>query len=283
MWALIAHGGAKEIPVEKHQANRDGVRKALSIGSSMLRNGRTAIDVVETVVQQLEDDETFNAGVGSVLNEDGQIEMSASIMEGANLKVGAVGALRLVRHPVSVAKMMLDENVVLMVGDGASRFASKHGITQCFEDELISKSKCDPGHDTVGCVALDEQGNLAVATSTGGLQGVAAGRLGDSPQPGCGFYADNSVGAVAFSGDGESIARTILAARTMLTMESLDPQNSLEKALEQMKRVGGEAGGIAISKNGQIGWSHTSKNFAVGLADSDNPEGAVYLSRVELE
>jgi len=135
-------------------------------------------------------------------------------------------------------------------------------------------------HDTVGCIALDQAGNFAAATSTGGLEGAPVGRVGDSPQPGCGFYAENGRGAVAISGDGEYIARMMLAGRTMYHLEKTDPQKAVEESLEELKKVGGEAGLIAFGHDGSIGWAHNSSHFSVAFAGSEiSPR--IYLSKAE--
>jgi beta-aspartyl-peptidase (threonine type) len=125
-------------------------------------------------------------------------------------------------------------------------------------------------HDTVGCVAMDQAGDIAVGTSTGGLDGVKAGRVGDSPQPGCGYYAETGIGAVAFSGDGEHIARMALAARTMVQLSNgLEPESAIAGALRALERIGGEAGGISIDGKGRIGWDHNSRDMAVAYAGSE--------------
>jgi beta-aspartyl-peptidase (threonine type) len=139
-------------------------------------------------------------------------------------------------------------------------------------------------HDTVGAVAMDRGGNLAAGTSTGGLTGAKVGRIGDSPLPGNGLYADNHVGAVSFSGDGESIARLALAAQVMASIGRDGPEDSVRKAVEQLPGVGGadgDGGGIAIAKDGRIGWAHNSPAFAIAYASADAPEPKTFLSKEE--
>jgi beta-aspartyl-peptidase (threonine type) len=278
-WALVLHGGAKEIAPEKAQANRTGCLSALSAGAAVLRSGGTALDAVEVAIRVLEDDPTFNAGRGSVRNADGEVEMDAAIMDGATLDLGGVAALRAMRHPVSVARLMLGETPTLLVAEGARRFAEAHGAEACDPAELLVAE--DAGHDTVGCIALDTQGNLAAGTSTGGLEGCLPGRVGDSPLPGCGLYADNSLGAVAFSGDGESISRGMLAARVMQFLESGRPQAAIEQAIARLGRIGGEAGGIVLDQAGHIGWAHNSPHFAVGIVTSEDETLHAYLHKGE--
>jgi beta-aspartyl-peptidase (threonine type) len=279
-WALIVHGGAKEIAPEKEKANRDGCLAALSAGAAVLREGGSALEAVEASIRVLEDDPTFNAGRGSVRNGDGEVEMDAALMDGATLDVGGVAAIRSVRHPVTVARLMLREPPTLLVAEGARRFAEAHGAETCDPADLLLAAE-DTGHDTVGCVALDVMGDLAAGTSTGGLEGSPSGRVGDSPVPGCGLYADNSVGAVAFSGDGESIVRRTLAARVMQLLESGPPQAAIEATLDRLGDVGGEAGGIVLDRTGQISWAHNSSHFAVGIMTSEDERSRIYLRKDE--
>ena len=283
-WALIVHGGAKEISPEEEQANREGCLEALAAGQAVLEAGGHAVDAAEAAVKILESRPVFNAGYGSVLNRGGDVEMDASIMEGAGLNIGAVGALKGVRHPVTVAKMLLGEEPILVVGEGAFMFARDNHAELVPNEALITeenRKELKFAKDTVGCVAMDRNGNLVAATSTGGLTGAFVGRLGDSPLPACGFYADNNIGAVAFSGHGEGIARLALAAQVMASIEREGPEKALEKALAQLPRVGGDAGGIAIAKDGRIGWTHNSPHFAVAMTASDMNEPRVWLHKDE--
>jgi beta-aspartyl-peptidase (threonine type) len=290
-WSLILHGGAKEIAPAKQAANRSGCSAALRRGAKILAGGGSALDAVEAVVRALEDDPTFNAGYGSVLNADGKVEMDAGVMDGRTLQVGAVGAIEGVRNPVSVARRMLPELPVLLVAAGARRFAAEHGIELCDPDALIyrqSSSSQQPSgesatsrHDTVGCVARDSNGNIAAGTSTGGLTGKHPGRIGDSPLIGSGMYADDSRGGVSFSGDGESIVRTMLAARVMQSLEHVDAQGAIDRALAALPLVGGEGGGIVIDREGRIGWAHSSSHFAIAYLTSEHAAECVWLSKQE--
>jgi beta-aspartyl-peptidase (threonine type) len=151
-------------------------------------------------------------------------------------------------------------------------------------DSLITEKAAEDlqeAHDTVGAVALDGNGNLAAGTSTGGLTGALRGRMGDSPLPGCGYYADNHIGAVALSGHGEGIARLAAAAQIMGAIEQAGPEAAIAKALAQMSRVGGDAGGIAIDRQGRSGWWHNSPDFAVAMVNSESPEPRVWLNKKE--
>jgi beta-aspartyl-peptidase (threonine type) len=279
-WALVLHGGAKEIAPEQMQAHRAGCLDALAVGAALLRSGCSAVEAVEAAIRVLEDDPTFNAGRGSVRNADGDVEMDAAIMDGATLEVGGVAAIRQVRHPVSVARRMLRETPTLLVGEGARRFAEAHAA-EMWDAAHLRDMAAASGHDTVGCVALDIHGNLAAGTSTGGVNGCPPGRVGDSPMPGCGFYADNALGAVALSGDGENIMRGMLAARVMHFLESQPPQTAVEQAIAWLGPIGGEAGGVVLDRAGRIGWAHSSPHFAVAMVTSEDDTLRVCLQQGE--
>ena len=280
-WSLLVHGGAKAIAPERLSANRDGCLAAVAAGQAVLETGGAAVDAVVAAIKVLEDDPTFNAGRGAVLNRDGDVELDAALMDGATLDVGAVAAVRTLRNPIEAARAMLRDQPVLLVGAGASRYAEELGLTLCeatyYQGPPIpAREACD----TVGCVAFDRAGNLASGTSTGGLQGVRPGRVGDSPIPGCGLAAENSVGAVSFSGDGESILRLTLAARLMHDLPSRGPQEAARNAVGQMLRVGGEAGCIVLGRDGRPGVDHNSDHFAFGFASLDQT-AAAYLHKDE--
>lgn len=279
-WALIVHGGAKAIPLAAWARHRQGCLAAVEAGAAVLVAGGDAVSAVETAVRALEDDPTFNAGRGSVRNAAGEVECDAAIMDGASLAVGGVAAVRTLRHPISVARAMLPERPVLLVGEGAESFARAHGQEFCAPEDLLVDQAAGEGCDTVGCVALDLAGNLAAGTSTGGLSGCAVGRVGDSPLPGCGLYADNMVGAVSLSGEGESLIRTTLAARLIRALEDQAPEPAIETAMAALARVGGEAGLIVIDRHGRVGWGHNSAQFAVAHAASGRPARA-FVARDE--
>jgi len=276
-WKLIIHGGAKEIAPEEEADNRDGLMEAIEAGRAILAEGGSAIDAVEASVRVLERLPVFNAGRGSDPTVHGNIEMCAAIMDGASLDVGGVMAIEEVCHPVTVAKSLLREKHILLVGEGATRFAREMGAELCAAEELRTTDPIEEmteSHDTVGAVALDRNGDYAAATSTGGLSGQLPGRAGDSAMPGCGFYAENGVGAVALSGHGENVARLRLASKIMHSLNGLGPERAVFDAVSQMKRLGGDAGGIAIDAQGRAGWAHNSPHFAVAsIAEGDNSPG----------
>jgi beta-aspartyl-peptidase (threonine type) len=285
-WSLILHGGAKEVPPGTAAANRHGCLAALESGTNVLRSGGSALDAIEAAVRVLEDNPCFNAGYGSVLNADGHVEMDAAFMDGATLDIGAVAAIRGVRHPASVARLMLREPPILLTAEGARRFAAERRAELCDPATMIAPQADDPapsrlGHDTVGVVARDEAGNFAVCTSTGGLPGCLPGRVGDSPMPGCGFYADNHRGGVALSGDGEHIARRLLAGHAMRVLETTAAQSAAEQVIDHLSRVGGEVGAIVLDRYGGIGWAHNSANFAVAYAASGIVGPRCFLAKQE--
>jgi beta-aspartyl-peptidase (threonine type) len=277
-WALALHGGQREIPAGEHEASRRGCTAALAAGTAILEGGGSALEAVEAVLRLMEDDPVFNAGTGSARNADGEVEMDAAVMDGATLDLGGVAAIRGVLHPVSVARLLLREKPVLLVAEGARRFAEARGAEL---GEVAGKP--GTGCDTIGCVALDAAGHIAAATSTGGLDGSMPGRVGDSPLAGCGLYADDGSGGVAFSGFGEEIARGMLAARVIHLLEAGEaPEAAAEAAIRRIAALRSEAGGIVVDRFGRIGWAHNGANFAVGLA-AEGASPRVHLSKAEEE
>jgi beta-aspartyl-peptidase (threonine type) len=288
-WAVIVHGGAKPWDDSETDANRKGIRQAAEAASKVLASGGSAVDAVVTAIRTLEDLPIFNAGRGSVPNSAGEVEMCAGLMDGRDLSAGAVGAIRAVRNPIEVARLLMAEKEVLLVGDGATEFAKANNVQLAAEKELLAEAEkqaaTEGEHDTVGAVALDRGGNLAAGTSTGGISGQKVGRIGDSPLPGGGLYADNHIGAVSFSGDGETIARLALASRVMASIEhGQDVEASILEAVTKLPGTGGagaDGGGIGIRKDGQLGWAHNSPMFAVALLTSKMSEPEVYLKKDE--
>ncbi|HWW55501.1 MAG TPA: isoaspartyl peptidase/L-asparaginase family protein [Sphingopyxis sp.] len=280
-WVIVVHGGAKTIAPDKAVAHRSGCARAVEAGAEILRRGGSALDAARRAVCVLEDDPTFNAGRGSVRNAAGEIEMDAAIMDGETLAIGAVAAVRHVANPIEAAAALLDTPPILLVGKGAERFARDAGLCPA-GPEIVSVAAGDPGHDTVGCVALDRAGHVAAATSTGGLEGTLPGRVGDSPLPGCGFYADDAIGGVSLSGDGEAIGRTLLGARVMRAMEREPADEAVTVIFAPMERLAAEAGVIAIDATGQIGIAHNSDHFALACASSAFPEVVSAIHQNEL-
>jgi beta-aspartyl-peptidase (threonine type) len=227
--ALIVHGGAWDIPDEAVEACKSGCRGALEAGWSILSRGGSALDAVEAAILVLEDEPVFDAGFGSHLNLDGRVECDAIVMNGETLRSGAVAALQRIRNPIRLARAVLEHCPhMMLVGEGAERFAKERGIALCDPEELISDAErqawrqCSQdkhaaahhrGHEqgTVGAVALDSNGKLFAATSTGGTCCKLPGRVGDSPLIGCGCYADSEAGGVSATGYGEAIMKIVMA------------------------------------------------------------------------
>ena len=221
MAVLIVHGGAGAPHEGEHVERQAAVERALEAGWAELDRG--ALEAVHAAVRHLEDEPALNAGVGASLNLDGEVELDAALMEGTGSRVGAVGAVRDVRHPIDLARaVMEDGRHVLLVGAGATRFARERGVETCDPSVLVTerrrRSWAATGADTVGAVARDDQGRTAVAVSTGGMAGKWPGRLGDSPLPGAGFYADDRLGAACGTGVGEGFMRLCLCHLAVLTM-----------------------------------------------------------------
>lgn len=270
-WSIVVHGGAKPILPGEAKAHRQGCTRAAEAGADILARGGSAVEAARRAVAMLEDDPTFNAGHGSVANAAGDFEMDAGIMDGTTLAIGAVAAVVRISNPVDAAAAMLGEIPILLVGKGAERFAYGKGL-RCTPPAPTLPRPGKRGHDTVGCVARDRAGHIAAATSTGGIAGTLPGRVGDAPLPGCGFYADDSVGGVSLSGDGEAIARSLLGARIVRAMEDRPAPQAAQDIHNPMRRLGAEAGVIAIDAAGRIGAAHNSPNFAIAFGSSENPK-----------
>jgi L-asparaginase / beta-aspartyl-peptidase len=270
--ALIVHGGAGADPADAPEELGQGIRAALDAGWSVLRDGGLALDAVEAAVCALEDHPRFNAGRGSVLTAAGTIEMDASIMEGDTLRNGAVAAVSGIRHPVSVARRILDDGRhSLLVGLGALEHARALGVPLCDPAELLTERRrkqleaLQPG--TVGAVALDRAGTIAAATSTGGMAAKLPGRVGDSALIGCGTYAESTLGGVSCTGEGEAIIRVVLARRTLEILKGVnDPEHACEVALNVLVEEGrGDGGLIVVDWKGRMAWAHSTPFMPVGF------------------
>jgi beta-aspartyl-peptidase (threonine type) len=227
--SLIVHGGAWDIPDEAVDACQSGCQCALAAGWSILSSGGSALDAVEAAVMVLEDDPVFDAGFGSHLNLDGRVECDAIVMDGATLRAGSVAAVQRIRNPIRLARQILEHCPhMMLVAEGAERFAQTQGLSLCDPKDLIAESEwtawhhCKEdehaaehhrGHEqgTVGAVAIDSHGALFAATSTGGTCCKLPGRIGDSPLIGCGCYADSEAGGVSATGYGEAIMKVVMA------------------------------------------------------------------------
>ncbi len=267
------------------EAHLRGVRNALAAGWRVLEHGGTALDAVEGAVVVMEDDDTFDAGRGSFLNREGKVQLDALIMDGATLRAGGVGCVERLRNPVRAARKILSESPhVYFVAEGAERFAAEHGIPLCRNEDLVVPREVERlrqyqreeaghgnelfaptiSHDTVGAVALDREGNIAAATSTGGTLNKAPGRLGDSSLIGCGCYADNLSAAASTTGWGEPIMKLVLAKWTADRVSAGNlPEWAAQEAMNYLKqRLNGHGGIIVLNAQGQIGIAHNTPRMA---------------------
>lgn len=284
------------MPDDMVDAHIRGVNNALAAGWRILERGGPALDAIEEAVVVMEDDDTFDAGRGSFLNRDGRVQLDAFIMDGATLRGGGVGCVEHVRNPIRAARKILSESPhVYFVGEGAEKFAAEHGISLCKNEDLIIPREVERlreyqselaqrdvkqdgndlfapddaddlaiSHDTVGAVALDRNGNIAAATSTGGTLNKAPGRLGDSSLIGCGCYADNESAAASTTGWGEPIMKLVLAKWTADRIAAGNlPEWSAQEAMNYLKqRVNGHGGIIVLNREGHVGIAHNTPRMA---------------------
>jgi L-asparaginase / beta-aspartyl-peptidase len=270
--ALIVHGGARSDPASGGEELRRGIRDAVAAGWALLGQGGGAVAAVEAAVRAMEDNPRFNAGRGSVLTTEGTVEMDASIMEGDGLKNGAVACVTALRHPISLARLILeDARHSFFAGQGAMAHARTLGVPFCDPEELITDTQRKRleslSGGTVGAVALDRRGLIAAATSTGGTAGKLPGRVGDSALIGCGTYAESTSGGVSCTGDGEAIIRVVLARRTVDILKvAADPMHACQVAVDVLVEEGRGAGGlICIDWKGRLGWAHSTPLMPVGF------------------
>ncbi len=280
-WTIALHGGATEVEPDEEDAYRAGCLRALEAGRTILESGGSAVDAVAAAIRVLEDDPTFNAGTGSAKREDGSVEMDAALMDGSTLALGAVTVIKDVRNPIGVAMALMQEETCMLAGEGAQAFAQDRGLghQSVRPPRGVPERERIHSHDTVGCVARDRSGRLAAGTSTGGLDGALAGRVGDSPLPGCGFYADDEMGAVVLSGDGEMIARTMAAARILHDFPSRSPAEAIRRALARVAALKGEAGAVLITPEGSVVSDHNSREFCVASQAEDETEPTVTIRK----
>jgi len=290
-WALALHGGAGNMDRSKFSDEdikryEDGLKQALTIGKEALSNGQSAIDVVELVVRNLEDNPLFNAGKGSVFTNDGRNELDAAIMDGRDLNAGAVAGVGDVRNPISAARLVMEKSPhVMLIGKGASLYSQQNGIEMVDSSyfytekrwQLLQQTLQKAGKNgTVGCVALDQQGNLAAATSTGGMNNKRYGRVGDVPVIGAGTYANNETCAVSATGHGEYYIRYTVAHDISALVEY--KQLSLDDAAKtvingKLSNEAGNGGIIAVDKHGNITLEMNSTGMFRGWASSEGAEG----------
>ena len=299
-FGIIIHGGAgvtprAEMSAERERAIREGLAASAEAGRAVLREGGSSVSAVEAAVRVMEDSPLFNAGKGASFNRAGFNEHDASIMDGATLVAGAVGAVRHVRNPIGLARLVMERSPhVLMVGGGAEAFALEQGVALVAASYFFTEHKWqslqarlerereqerlaaaqDAGlAGTVGAVALDRDGNLAAATSTGGREGKLPGRLGDSPVIGAGTYAANNSCAVSCTGDGELVLR-LAAAKELSDLVALAGK-SLSGAAEivcaKVKALGGDIGLVAIDRLGRVATPFTGEGMYRAQALGEGP------------
>ncbi len=291
---LMIHGGAWAIPDDMVEAHLNGVRAAMTAGWNVLERGGSALDAAENAVVVMEDDEAFDAGRGSFLNREGHVQLDALIMDGATLRAGGVACVERLRNPIRAARLVLEKSEhVYLVSRGAERFAQEHGMALCDNEDLVidrererlrnlqsspgtaeqaSQTASGPAiserdHDTVGALALDSQGKLAAATSTGGTLNKASGRVGDSSIIGSGCYAANESAAVSCTGWGEPIMKLVLGKWAVDRVQSGgQPQQVAVDAIAYLQsRLNGQGGMILLDPAGRFGIAHNTPRMAWGV------------------
>jgi beta-aspartyl-peptidase (threonine type) len=299
------HGGAgtilkSEMSAEREKAYRAALAEALMTGYGILKKGGAGLDAVEATIRIMEDSPLFNAGKGAVFTNAGTNELDASIMDGKTLKAGAVASLKHIKNPISLARLVMEKSKhVMMVGDGAELFAKEQGVElvpqsyfytedrwkalqreKAAEEEKNKTPKKQekahaslPTHEygTVGAVALDQGGNLAAGTSTGGISNKKWGRVGDSPIIGAGTYANNRTCGVSATGDGEYFIRSVVAHDLSALMEykGLSLQEAADAVIEKVDKLGGKGGLITIDKDGHIAMSFSTAGMYRGHVGTD--------------
>jgi L-asparaginase / beta-aspartyl-peptidase len=287
---LAVHGGAGSIPrgsisAEQEKAFRDGLERALRTGFDLLQKGRPSLDVVEAAVNVLEDDPNFNAGKGAVFNTDGEQELDASIMNGKDLRSGAVAGVHNTKNPISLARMVMERSPhVLMAGRGADIFALRNGVAYTTQDYFFTQRRWDAliaakgrtaaagATGTVGAVTIDQSRNVAAATSTGGLTNKLVGRVGDSPNVGAGTYANNGTLAISCTGTGEVFIRGVAAYDISALMEylRLPVQDAAAKVItEKITALGATGGAIALDPKGNLATPHSTAGLINGYLTRD--------------
>jgi beta-aspartyl-peptidase (threonine type) len=297
---LAIHGGAgtierSKMSPQKERDYRAGLERALTAGYEILKRGGSSLDSTEAAVRVLEDDPHFNAGKGSVFTSAGTNEMDAAIMDGKTLAAGAVAALQHVKNPISLARLVMDKSEhVMMDGDGAEIFAKENGIELVDQKYFFTQERWDAlqkikaaekqrsggagkaflitdqdRHGTVGAVALDKNGNLAAATSTGGTTNKRPGRVGDTPVIGAGTYANNATCAVSGTGDGEYFIRATVARDVSALMEysGMSLKDAAQAALDKVAKLGGSGGLIAIDRQGNVTLPFNTAGMYRGYVD----------------
>ena len=293
-YTLVIHGGAGNITpsnlkpeiAAQYQAE---LTRVLRHGDSLLKAGGTSLDAVESCVRMMEDCPLFNAGKGAVFNAEGKNEMDAAIMDGKTGLAGAVAGVTTIRNPISAARAVMEKSEhVMLAGKGAETFAAEHGLVIVSPDYFFTQNRwdaylkakanadsisaLDKKHGTVGCVAIDKYGNLAAATSTGGMTLKKYGRIGDTPIIGAGTYADNNTCAVSATGHGEFFIRNVVAydISAFMKYKGLSLAEAADEVIMiKLKNMGGTGGIIAVDKNGNIAMPFNTAGMFRGYVKAD--------------
>ncbi len=286
---IFVHGGAGNVAPDLVELRRAGLRSAVANAWQLLAAGGCAVEAVEQAVKTLEDDPAFNAGRGACLNRDGEIELDASIMDGRNLAAGAIGAVKRIANPVTLARAVMEAGgPVLLVSEGARQFAAAVGIKECGADALVTErqrarwASLWEGNveraGTVGAVAIDRSGHVAAATSTGGLPLKMPGRVGDSALIGCGTYADDRLGAASCTGDGEAIIKLALAKSALEFLQTgEDPMEAARRAVGELTvRTGAQVGIILLDRYGRIGVARNTAQMICACIRNDNTDPELF-------
>ncbi|XP_030603981.1 isoaspartyl peptidase/L-asparaginase-like [Archocentrus centrarchus] len=291
---VVVHGGAGYVPKERSELSISGVCSAVQAGYTILQGGGSSMDAVVEAVIQMENNPAFNAGCGSVLNIKGEVEMDALVMDGKTLGSGAVSAVRNIANPIQLARLVMDKTShACLTAEGASQFARSMGIPEVPLESLITeysrmrwKKNLAPDANpvecqmlgTVGAVAVDKEGNIACATSTGGMLNKMEGRVGDTPIIGSGGYADNLLGAVSTTGHGETIMKITLARLILFHMEQgQSAEAASDLGLAYMKsRLEGLGGVVTVDPQGHWAARFSSSYMAWAAAQKDTLHYGLY-------
>ena len=291
-FSIAIHGGAgtitrKNMTPGKENAYRSKLKETLNVGYSILNKGGTSLDAVEATIRIMENSELFNAGKGAVFTNAGTNELDASIMDGRNLKAGAVARVKTVKNPISAARKVMEETWhVMLSGDGADKFAKEQGLDIVDPSYFYTQRRWDSlkkiqveKHGTVGCVALDKHGNLAAGTSTGGLTNKRWGRVGDSPIIGAGTYANNQTCAVSGTGQGEYFIRGNVAYDVSAIMEYKGKSvgEAAQNVIRKLSDMGGNGGIITMDSKGNISMPFNTAGMYRGFRKAGQaPEIFIY-------
>lgn len=297
-FAIVIHGGAgdginkKNFDNKKIQAYKEKLKEAVTKGYAILEKGENALDAVQAAITVMEDSPLFNAGKGSVYNSEGKQEMDASIMYGKTLNSGAVAGVNYIKNPILAARVVMDSSKhVMLSGKGAVILAKKYGVTLVDSSyfysekrfnqikEIIEREKKESSnpskYGTVGAVAIDQNGNIAAGTSTGGMTNKKYGRIGDSPIIGAGTYANNETCGVSATGTGEYFIRTVASHEisSLIRYKNMNPKEALHEVLKnQIEKLGGKGGFILIDKYGNVYWNFNTNGMFRAYKKSDGTQ-----------